>query len=301
MRSGRATCAFLLALGLPVSCVPEVGEQGPTGPQGPAGPMGATGNVASNFPDCPIGYVRDQSVMTIVLCKEGADEVVKVGRKGSAFWIDRYEASVWQNEDGSGQQFGATMDDYPSSFPKTGQYATPLYAVSRKDQTPSQFITWFQAQAACSAAGKRLPSRNEWLEAARGTLDLGEQPGTGGVCVTKAPGPRTTGGGTQCRSRWGAEDMIGNLTEWTDEWYAGIANGVSMGVTQWPAAFAGDLTANIGSSAYSEGSFVQGIPSAALRGGDHTHGKGAGIFFLDLNAAPTYFGSRQGFRCVVPH
>src|SRR5262249_16884910 len=98
----KTTCFLLASLAsvtLSVGCVGEVGPQGPEGPQGQPGMMGASGNAANTFPDCPIGYIRDLSVPNIVLCKQGVDEVVKVGRKGSAFWIDRYEASVWDKED----------------------------------------------------------------------------------------------------------------------------------------------------------------------------------------------------------
>src|SRR6185503_7301258 len=56
-------------------------------------------------PDCPVGYARDTTSMTYVMCKKGADEVVKVGRGASAFWIDRYEGSIWQNPDGTGTQY----------------------------------------------------------------------------------------------------------------------------------------------------------------------------------------------------
>jgi hypothetical protein len=56
--------------------------------------------------DCPNGYAVESGV-----CKRGGDEMVKVGRGMSAFWIDRYEMSVWSNAEGTGTQYGALMGD----------------------------------------------------------------------------------------------------------------------------------------------------------------------------------------------
>src|SRR5690348_9360686 len=55
---------------------------------------------------CPWGY-KNMNVMGITACQgdglmhdgvvhPALDELVKVGNGASAFWIDRYEASVWQ-------------------------------------------------------------------------------------------------------------------------------------------------------------------------------------------------------------
>ena len=47
-------------------------------------------------PECPAGYGRvvEARRPEIIVCKKGADEVVRVGTGKTAFWIDRYEASV---------------------------------------------------------------------------------------------------------------------------------------------------------------------------------------------------------------
>jgi formylglycine-generating enzyme required for sulfatase activity len=92
------------------------------------------------------------------------DEVVKVGFGASAFWIDRYEASIYQNPDGTGTQYGAASQDYPNSFPINGQGAVAnlLYAQSVAGRMPSTFLSWFQAARACRASGKRLPTHDEW-------------------------------------------------------------------------------------------------------------------------------------------
>jgi formylglycine-generating enzyme required for sulfatase activity len=274
-----------------------------------------------NDPMCPIGYVQDTSITTFVDCKRGSDDLVRVGAGASAYWIDRFEASVWTSADGTGTQYGATsptytlVTDYPASFPKTGQRApstasfSPLYAVSKAGTQPSGSLTWFQALEVCAASGKRLPVRQEWLRAASGTIDPGNNDGVSGACATVGgTGPHTTGQGTACVSAWGAQDMIGSMWEWTDEWYMGLKDeppptGVpSDPSSNWPAEYGADGTYNISSSAYGSGGTTRspGIPAAAVRGGADGNGTFAGIFALNLNSAPTNWAVHIGFRCVRP-
>jgi formylglycine-generating enzyme required for sulfatase activity len=268
-------------------------------------------------PECPAGgYARDTGVTGFVVCKRGADEVVKVGSGGSAFWIDRYEASVW---DGSVQRFGADDDsNLGSTFMKNGQSSTPWAAKSVKGVAPATHVTWFQAQAACRANGKRLPTGEEWLAAARGTTDPpNDNDGSKNTrCNTKSPGPRPTGaagdpGSTAqasgCFSDWGAEDMIGNVWEFAAEWYAGPSNSASAPpVAIWPndgTSYGSDDTVGIASYAYATTStgMMAGLPAAALRGGGPALGTGAGIFTLHIDAAPSDSNYAIGFRCVIPH
>ena len=106
------------------------------------------------LPECPSGYERDTGRADIVLCTNGRDEMVKVGD----FWVDRYEASVWSAADCTGTQYGNT-DDWATvagTFPYHGSFTVPLYACSVTGVTPSRYLTWFQAQAACTASGKHL-------------------------------------------------------------------------------------------------------------------------------------------------
>lgn len=249
---------------------------------------------------CPAGYEQDASKTEFVLCKQGNDEVVKVGVGGGAFWIDRYEASVWE---GTTQRF-ASGDDTSAGFPKNGQGTAPLTAKSVAGVVPSRNLTWFQAVEACAAGGKRLPDEQEWLRAARGTPDPGSSAGAGGLCVTSAGGPRQTGLGTACRSDWGAEDMIGNLWEWTSEWEASAtpSDAPVSHAAPWPSEYGGDGTEGISSWALSidAGRRLLGVPAAAIRGGSCAHGTRAGVFNLDLNHAPSSRYWDLGFRCVLP-
>lgn len=269
-------------------------------------------------PDCPSGYIKtDQPPAAFlpdaVVCARGADEIVRVGTGTTAFWIDRYEASTWTTPGGpaDGMQKFAGNDDSTTAFPKNGQFTTPHFALSVADVVPSLSITWFQAMEACAAAGKQLPTGQQWLLAARNSADPGSSGGDAAnpKCNTSSGVVRHTAhslGGSldiSCTSEWGAEDMIGNVSEWTAEWYAGLAPGGA--ATDWPdlpdATFSHDGLENLsGSVAPGSGlPYTEGLPAAAIRGGGVISGESAGIFALDLRLAPSYSGNQVGFRCVT--
>lgn len=269
--------------------------------------------------DCPVGYDRASDAAMPAgrwFCRRGSDEVVRVGDGSSAFWIDRYEASVWTTSGGSsgGTQRFLTDNDFPASFPRNGQWRdpsqptppTPLYALSATGLQPARLITWFQAVEACRASGKRLPTDEEWLTAANGTPDPGDHNGDGGRCRTGAgpAGPRNTGLGTICRSGWGVQDMIGNVWEWTSEWHAGAGSStarVNVGVQNWPSDYNGDGTWNINGlvAPVPSAPGAIGIPSVSARGGGWADNARSGVFALSLDNAPSYFGGSIGFRCVI--
>jgi formylglycine-generating enzyme required for sulfatase activity len=100
--------------------------------------------------------------------------------------------------------------------------------------------------------------------------------------------------------------MIGNLFEWTDEWYASPpASASPPNAAPWPTSgvsgsYQGDYTWGITSYAYTASSYVAGAPAAALRGGCWSDGAAAGLFALSLGSAPSYWGTPLGLRCVLP-
>ena len=164
--------------------------------------------------DCPNGYTRDPNAMGMVLCKKplanGAfDEMVRVMSGGRAFWIDRYEASVWQNADGSGMQYGLMEKDLMG--------VPAYYALSKTGVTPAgwMYVDW--AYQACRASGKQMPTYPEWLAAGQGSPAT-TGAGVNGQCNSVVPGKpslvvRVTGQGTSCASSFGAQDMAGNVSE----------------------------------------------------------------------------------------
>ena len=118
-----------------------------------------------------------QGLQNVSIVKTGADVcpdgMVDVGPT----CVDIYESGVFGNAAGTGTQYGVTGDDYPCS--DTGNDCRDaIYAVSQPGLTPSTFITWFQAEQACTNVGKSLLTNAQWQRAAAGTPDPGDSPGT---------------------------------------------------------------------------------------------------------------------------
>jgi formylglycine-generating enzyme len=106
------------------------------------------------------------------------------------------------------------------------------------DQHPVVHVAFSDALAYARWAGKELPTEAEWEFAARGGLDGAEYawgdalaPGGKRMANTwlgefprESPNsrrrPRTTEVGSFPANGFGVRDMIGNVWEWTDDWYA---------------------------------------------------------------------------------
>ncbi|MCC6976439.1 MAG: SUMF1/EgtB/PvdO family nonheme iron enzyme, partial [Anaerolineae bacterium] len=121
------------------------------------------------------------------------------------FWIDKYE--VFQAE-----------------FKKFGGSAARASGFT-SDSVPVEQITWFEARDFCTLRGARLPTEAEWEYAARGPEGLIYPWGNDFVAdnVTYALNSfdMTNAGGSHGNGRsWvGAQDMIGNVAEWTSSLY----------------------------------------------------------------------------------
>jgi formylglycine-generating enzyme required for sulfatase activity len=231
--------------------------------------------------------------------------------------MDKYEASVWRVPSptttnallvrkiqlgrateaelaaGGATQLGMASDDY-APCANSGQNCTDdIYAVSLPGVTPSAFITWFQAQQACTNSGKRLPSNAEWQAAVAGTPDPGPDNGTTDCNTASAIFVSATGTRSSCVSARGAFDMVGNLWEWVAEW---VPRSTACGAWSAGVSATGDDQCLAGAA-------TTGEPGALLRGGDFGifgFGPDAGplaIFgFVEPSVAP--FSVAFGFRCA---
>jgi len=89
---------------------------------------------------------------------------------------------------------------------------------NRKGELPRVVIDWTEADAACTAAGKRLCSTREWESACAGAHDFrypyGQRFVEGGCAVAES-GPLPSGSRSACKNTVGVTDLVGSVWEWT--------------------------------------------------------------------------------------
>lgn len=245
-------------------------------------------------------------------CQGNSDEdkMVRVGN----LCVDQFEASVWSEPGGRGIRYPQGDPRYPRWFPPNGNWTKPLYATSIRDQLPSAFLTWFQAQQACALSGKRLLTNAEWQMAAAGTPDPGWAGDGITQCNTYSTGAVKTGTALNCVSRWGVHDMVGNLREWVADWIQGpginasTVTGVFAPLAQTYSTpdYGGDGLNGINEAFHQEApqssepnkSTPDAMLSGIARGGLWNNGPGAGVFNMEATHTPSSLDNGTGFRCA---
>ena len=258
-------------------------------------------NVATNTTD--IAALQQNGNATGVACagNDANDIMVRVG----PLCVDKYEASVWTTADGpasGGSQLGNGSDNYNTKCDDTANGCTgtnAIFARSEASVNPSTNITWFQAQQACAASGKRLLTNAEWQMAAAGTTD----PGATGLGVNEcniSSGAVTPTGnsGANCESNWGAADMVGNVWEWVADWVQGNTSAPYTPSTGTAGgSYGNDVQSGTNPAATDTGGATN-MMSALYRGGRYSGGANAGVFSIVATGSPAFSDPSIGFRCA---
>lgn len=184
------------------------------------------------------------------------------------------------------------------------------------DDHPVIHVSWEDVSAYAAWAGADLPTEAEWEFAARGGLDgaayaWGDELEPGGrhmANVWQGPFPmvnamddgwlRTSPVGSYPPNGYGLEDMIGNVWEWTKDYWSTV----SPGAAPSPCCLPKNPQGGCASGSYDPVSAELKIPRRVLKGGSHL-------------CAPNYCrryrpaarhaqaedsgASHIGFRCVV--
>jgi iron(II)-dependent oxidoreductase len=113
---------------------------------------------------------------------------------------------------------------------------------------PVQHVCWYEADAYARWAGKRLPTEAEWEKAASWTPEgvklrfpWGDEPATAERANLGQShfGPAPAGAYPQGASPWGAEQMVGDVWEWTASDFAAYPGFVSFPYREYSEVFYG--------------------------------------------------------------
>jgi len=148
-----------------------------------------------------------------------------------AFYMDQHEVTNAQFEEfilGGGYENKKFWTREGWDFIQKNKIRAPLRyrqnKVSTEPDHPVIGVSWYEAVAYATWAGKRLPTEAEWEKAARGT-DQRIYPWGNQMDFSKLNYfPHVTkvfavGSFTQSATPYGLMDMAGSVWEWTADWY----------------------------------------------------------------------------------
>ena len=135
----------------------------------------------------------------------------------AAFSIDRYEVTV--------TEYRRCVEAGGCSTDGLTEYKGCNWGKTGRDNHPINCVNWHQAEAYCQWASKRLPTEAEWEKAARGEdkrkyswgniWDV-KKANTSEIRIGETVPVNSYSSGA---SPYGVYNMIGNIAEWSQDWY----------------------------------------------------------------------------------
>ena len=137
-------------------------------------------------------------------------------RISEGFWMGKYEVTQGEWE--------AAMGSNPSRFTECGTRC-PVETVSWNDV--QEFIQKLNEAESGKGYRYRLPTEAEWEYAARAGTVGARHGGLGSIAWYDGnSGDRTHPVGQKQANAWGLHDMLGNVWEWTADWYGDYPSGM---------------------------------------------------------------------------
>ncbi len=184
------------------------------------------------------------------------------------FYLGRYEVTQ--------SQWASAMGAYPSVF----QSASAIVPADQVNDRPVESVSWDAVQEYLSATGMRLPTEAEWEHACRagtqtpfhnGSADDGSMRAIAWYSPNARNQTHPVGG--KAANALGFHDMLGNVWEWVNDWFAPYQGGAQTdpaGPAQAPARVIrggsfSDGTINLRSSNRDEGTPRLGYVAVGFR------------------------------------
>ncbi len=244
------------------------------------------------------------------------DDMARVGDVCVDKWEASYDCNMYTAQSTQGSSGPITTDgdaDYDDYLWQTRNIATinggpaVCKGVSRNNSIPYTTITQYDAKQSCLLSGKSLISNGDWQKAASGTPDDATKckidTTSTGTLIPSANWYNQggddaiyTGSASECISKYGIYDMIGNVWEWSDDLIDAVSNDDYANSATYGSDYIYRLT--LGSISVGEGNSNASV-SAFLRGGRWSGGASAGAFALHLGDGPSSLGWGIGFRCSL--
>ena len=191
------------------------------------------GTASPGAPSAPPSGANDEAELVLIPAGE-----FTMGHKDSydtlpvrrlnlpAFFIDKYEVTNKRYKryiDATGYKVPWSQDPAVAAY--AWNWQARMYPQGKGDD-PVVLVSWEDAKAFCTWAGKSLPTEAQWEKAARGangkpypwgdTWEVGKANTSESGVKQTAP----VGSFKGDVSEYGVYDLAGNVSEWVEEWFA---------------------------------------------------------------------------------